>query len=348
MNSTVVPSRVTLKDVAARAGVSYQTVSKVLNGNANVAAATEALIWQVVDELGYRPNATARNLRRQASLLIGYSWMPERDNRPNPILDRFLSITTDAAEAAGYHILLFPAQSGVDETENYRSLIATNRVDGFILTTTNYDDPRIRLLRELDFPFVAFGRSNPEWSFPFVDVDGRAGVRAATQHLLAQGHQRIALLAWPEGSRTGTARANGFFEAMSTAGVAVASERVRRGESVFEAGYTATQALLALPESERPTAIVAVDDHLATGAMHAVQAAGLRVGPDVGITGFDDTPGVQYLNPPLTSVQQPLHEVGQQVVRLLIDAMQGHAPVQSEITLQPKLVVRASSLRQTP
>ncbi len=335
----------TLKDVAARAGVSYQTVSKVLNGKASVATATEALIWQVVDELGYRPNAAARNLRRQASALIGYSWTPERDNRPNPILDRFLSSTTHAAEAAGYHVLLFPAPADADPTAGYRSLIATNRVDGFILTTTNYDDPRIRLLRELNFPFVAFGRANPEWSFPFVDVDGRAGVRDATQHLLAQGHERIALLAWPEGSRTGTARANGFFEAMSTAGVAVATELVRRGESVFAAGYAATQALLALPKAERPTAIVAVDDHLAMGAMHAVQAAGLRVGPDVGITGFDDMPGVQYLNPPLTSVQQPLAEVGRGVVRLLIDAMQGRVPAESEITLQPELVVRASSLR---
>ena len=182
-------SRVTLKDVAARAGVSYQTVSKVINGQGTVGRETEELIWQVVADLGYRTNVTARSLRKQSTGLIGYTWTPMPPDRVNPILDRFLTGTTQAAEAVGYHLMLFPSPASDEHVSVYRQLIHSGRVDGFIVASTNYDDPRIKLLMELDFPFVAFGRANPDWDFCYVDVNGRAGVRAATEHLLAQGHR---------------------------------------------------------------------------------------------------------------------------------------------------------------
>jgi DNA-binding LacI/PurR family transcriptional regulator len=166
----------------------------------------------VVAELDYRPNVAARTLRKSASYLIGYSWTPQPPDRANAILDQFLTSTAEAAETAGYHLLLFPSHKATDQTATYRDLVHSGRVDGFILTTTNYDDPRIPLLQALRFPFVAFGRANPEWDFAYVDVDGRAGVCAATEHLIQQGHQRIALLTWPEGSRVGTARENGYYE----------------------------------------------------------------------------------------------------------------------------------------
>lgn len=335
--------RATLKDVAARAGVSYQTVSKVLNGTVVVAPATERLVRQAVDELGYRTNFIARNLRKQASHLIGYSWVPSAPNRANPILDQFLTSTVEAAEAAGYHILLFPTHNRADQVEIYRNLVHTGRVDSFIVTSTNYDDPRIQLLQELAFPFVAFGRANPDWSFAYVDVDGCIGTRLATEHLLAQGHQRIALLAWPEGSRTGTARQNGYLEAMQNAGIAINSAWLQRGDGDFEVGCALTQWLLQLPAAERPTAVVAVDDHLAMGAMAAAQATGLRVGSDFGVTGFDDTPGIQHLTPPLTSVRQPIWQVGQVIVQMLVALMQDREPESMQVNLPPRLIVRQSS-----
>jgi DNA-binding LacI/PurR family transcriptional regulator len=340
-----VTARVTLKDVAARAGVSYQTVSKLLNGQATVAPETAELIWQVVDELGYRPNIAGRNLRKSASFLIGYSWLPTAPDRVNPILDKFLSSTVEAAEAAGYHLLLFPSHTTADETESYRGLVHSGQVDGFIVTSTNYDDPRIRLLQEIHFPFVAFGRANPEWTFPYVDVDGRAGLRAATLHLIEQGHRRVALLGWPNHSRTGAARANGYYEAMAAAGLSVDPAWVVQGEGDVDVGCRLTRQLLDLPHSRRPTAIAAVDDHLAIGAAQTVQAAGLAVGPDVGITGFDDTPGIQHLSPPLTSLRQPVWEVGQRIVEMLVSIVQGKPPAQLQVTLPPRLIVRVSSLR---
>lgn len=338
-------SRVTLKDVAARAGVSYQTVSKVINGQGTVARETEDLIWQVVGELGYRANVTARSLRKQSTGLIGYSFQPMPPDRVNPILDRFLTGTMRTAEQAGYHLMLFPSPASAEQVEVYRQLVVSGRLDGFILSSTNYDDPRIKLLMELDFPFVTFGRANPEWDFAWVDVDGRAGVRAATAHLLEQGHRRIALLGWPGQSRVGASRSAGFYAALEAAGVAAEPALAAAVESSFQAGYAAVQAWLTLPAVQRPTAVVALDDNLAIGALRAAQDAGLAVGPEFGVVGFDDTPGVQHLSPPLTSVRQPVLEVAQTIVPMLMQRIAGVRPTPDKVILEPRLIVRASSCR---
>ncbi len=338
--------RVTLKDVAAHVGVSYQTVSKVLNGQAHVAPETAELIQQAVDTLGYRTNVTARNLRKQASHLIGYSWMPMPPDRPNPILDRFLAGMVDVAESNGYHVLLFPSRDHQQQVAIYQDLINSGRVDGFILSGTNYDDERIKLLQALNFPFVAFGRANPEWHFPYVDVDGRAGMQEATAHLIAQGHQRIALLAWPDKSRPGTARRNGYLAAMAQAGLPIAPAWIQPGEGEVENGQRLTHALLTLPPAQRPTAVVAMDDQLAMGAMLAAQAAGLQVGQDFGVIGFDDTPGIQHLTPGLSSIRQPIREVGMLIVPMLIALIQGNPPPAAQVILPPRLIIRGSSLRR--
>ena len=337
----------TLKDVAAQAGVSYQTVSKVLNGQGNVAAETQQRILRVVEELDYRPNVTARGLRNQATKLIGYSWTPMPPDQANPILDRFLTSMVEAAEAAGHHVMLFPTHNSADMVAQYRELVRSNRVDGFILSSTNYDDPRIRFLMETDFPFVAFGRANPEWDFPYVDVDGRTGIADATRHLIEQGHKRIALLAWPGESRVGTSRSAGYADAMQEAGLPLHPRWTRLADGTFQNGYAETQLLLDLAADQRPTAVVALDDLLAIGAMRAAQDAGLTVGRDFGVTGFDDTPGVQHLRPSLTSVRQPVWEVGKHIVQVLIERLAGNTDANSHTLLKPQLIVRESSLRQS-
>lgn len=118
-------------------------------------------------------------------------------------MTNFFTSTAEPGGSCGLSFAALPSHKATDQTATYRDLVHSGRVDGFILTTTNYDDPRIHLLQALRFPFVAFGRANPEWDFAYVDVDGRAGV-CATEHLIEQGHQRIALLTWPEGSHVGT------------------------------------------------------------------------------------------------------------------------------------------------
>jgi len=340
--------KVTLKDVAKRADVSYQTVSKILRNQIQVTPEVRARVQQAVEELGYRPNAAARNLRTQSSQLIGYSWQPSRQDFFSPILEEFEQSIVEAAEKEGYHILLFP-QRGPDIYETYEELVHTGRVDGFILSDLGYMDRRIPVLQELNVPLVAFGRTHcDDCLFPYVDVDGRAGIRQAVEHLLGQGHQRIAVLGWPEDSRVGSDRMEGYWDAMQTAGLDVDPDWVIRDSGEYDYGYAAAHTLLALPGRRRPTAIVTMFDLVAVGAMHAIEKHGLVVGRDIAVTGFDDMPVISYLRPGLTTLRQPAWEVGQRVVKMLVSLLQGEDPDEQQLMLLPDLVIRESTLGYQP
>jgi DNA-binding LacI/PurR family transcriptional regulator len=334
-------SPITLKSVASQAGVSYQTVSKVLNGQIQVAPETRERILKAADELGYRPNQIARNMRAQRSHMIGYSWLPNSPDQINQILDQFLSSMVDEAEAAGYHLLPFPFRSG--HVDDYRELIDTGRVDGFVISSVEYDDPRVSFLMEREFPFVAFGRSNPEWHFPYVDVDGAEGFKQATKYLIDHGNQRVGVLAWPEDSRVGNDRMAGFFQAMKASGLDLNPKWIERGEGTFEAGYRASLRLLALPAAERPTAIIAMSDTMAIGGMRAARESQLDVGRDIAIIGFDDAPMSQYLFPALTTLRQPIREAGRKCVEILVSLMKGEESGEQQTLLPPTLITRSSA-----
>ena len=335
------PKRVTLKQVAAEAEVSFQTVSKVINGQAHVSEETKARIWRAIHALGYQPDALARDLRTQRSRMLGYSWTPLPPGQPNPILDQFLRSMMQAAARAGYHILPFPHPDDRSDLSPYRELVNSGRVDGFIVSSVQYDDPRITFFQEQGFPFIAFGRSNPGCEFPFVDVDGTAGLRMAAEHLLLRGHRRITALAWPADSRVGQNRIEGYLDALRDANVPVREDWIARGEGRVAFGRAATLRWLDCPD--RPTAIVALNDMMAIGAMRAAQERGLRVGRDLAVTGFDDVPMAPYLSPPLTTIRQPIWEVGQQVIAILIGILHGAPPANSHVLLDPQLIIRESS-----
>lgn len=336
-------SRVSIKDVAELAGVSYQTVSKVLNGQNHVLPEKVDRIHSAAKQLGYRPNRQARNLRTQRSQTIGYSWRPDPLGQANHILDTFLTSMVQEADEAGYHFLPFPYYEGHDDQiRSYRELIDAGQVDGFVLSSIIYGDTPVRFLQEQNVPFVVFGHIDSESAFPWVDVDGEAGVRLATEHLLARGHRRIALLGWPEDSPVGNERARGYLVALRAAGIKPDAAWILRGEGSFEVAFGMTERLLRLEAERRPTASVAVNDTMAIGAMHAGQTDGLTIGRDLAVVGFDDTPMAQYLWPPLTTVRQPIREVGHQCVALLLALLAGQTPAQQQVMLSPKLIVRAS------
>ncbi len=339
----MVKKRITLKDVAERAGVSYQTVSKVLAGQGSVSTETRARIQTVVRELGYRPNIRARNLRVQRSHLIGYSWQPEPPDLYNPILEKFLQSIIQSAEQQNHHILTFAWQQETDQLEEYHSLVQSGRVDGLILSSIDFNDRRVAYLMDLNFPFVAFGRANPEWDFAYIDVDGGTGLRQMTEYLLALGHRRIAVLAWLESSRTGEDRLQGYYRAMQQAGVSYEKGWIVHGENIVSAGYDGAGQFLQRPPAERPTALIGMSDTLAIGAMNAAHDLGLTVGRDVSISGFDDAPLSQYLQPPLTTVRQPIWEVGQRSIELLFQIMDDSAPAERQILLPPRLIIRQST-----
>ncbi len=338
--------RVTLKEVASFAGVSYQTVSKVINHKVQVSSATEERIWQSVRDLGYVPNYTARSLRSRLSFTLGYSWPPTPPGSANTILDEFLQSMFAAAEARGYYLLCFPYHADPAQLlSTYSELINTGRVDGFILSSVEYNDPQVAFLLEKKFPFVAFGRSNPELAFPWIDVDGGLGIQQVVEHLLVLGHTRIAALAWPEDSRVGNERMEGYFNALHNAGIAPHPEWIQRGQGNFAFGHQATRQVLSLPEGVRPTALITMNDPMAVGALQAAKQCGLQIGSEFAIAGFDDSPMVQYLDPPLTSVSQPIWEVGERIIPMLIEYINTGAPPEPlSVLVSPRLVVRGSTL----
>jgi LacI family transcriptional regulator len=332
----------TIKDVAREAGVSIATVSYVLNNKADtVSEDTRRLVWEAVERIGYTPNITARNLRASQSRLIGYAWHEVPRDQVNPVLDRFTYSLAQYAEAAGYHILTFTYPPN-DPLPVYDELIRTRRVDGFVVSGTRLDDPRIEFLLEKDAPFVSFGRSNPNWPFTWVDTDGAAGLRAAVAHVLDLGHERVGFLGWTPPSLAGEHRETGFRDAMREAGMTPGT--VWRSENSEESGRDALRDWLNQPAAERPTAVLTVSDLMAIGLLNEAEHHGVEIGRDLSVIGFDDAPASQYLRPALTTLRQPIEAIAQAVIGLLEAHLNKTAAEAHEHRLfAPELIVRQST-----
>lgn len=335
---TPVGKDVTVNDVAAAARVSRQTVSNVLNAPQRVREPTRERVQAAIDEMGYRPHRLARNLKARSSRLLGYA-VPQATEGINPVLDRFLHALTEAAREDGYHVLLFTAESGQSDVDAHLDLAATNTVDGFVVSETNYEDPRVRALTEQGVPFVAFGRSGDDKPHPWVDVDGAAGTAAAVRHLAARGHRRIGFVGWPPGSLTGDERHAGFVRGMAEAGL---HERLAaRVENDPAQAATAVGELL--DTADPPTAVVCASDLLAIGVLREATRRGLDVPADLAVVGFDDTPVAPYTTPALTSVRQPLEDVGRQIVTRLTGRLSASPGDAVGTLLSPALVIRDST-----
>lgn len=337
----------TIRDVAREAGVSIATVSYVLNNKHDaISVTTRQLVLEAAERIGYRPNATARNLRSNQTRLIGYAWYDVPDfgvptGRLNTVLDWFTYYLARSAEQAGYHLLTFTYPLD-DPVPTYEDLIRTGRVDAFVLAGTTVNDERVQFLLDQEFPFVSFGRSNAEWSFPWVDTDGRQGIRSAVEYLIGLGHERIAMLGWPEPSLTGNFRLQGYCEAMDSAGIPIRSEYILRGDHSVRAGQTAMATWCELPADQWPTAIVAVSDLMAIGVMNEAERRGLEVGKDISVIGFDDAPLTEYLRPALTTLQQPIPQICEALISMLEMILSKQDAEVTNMLIPPKLILRES------
>ncbi|MBL8146693.1 MAG: LacI family DNA-binding transcriptional regulator [Anaerolineae bacterium] len=331
----------TIKDVARAAGVSIATVSYVLNNKTDaISEETQRVVWEAVGRIGYTPNITARNLRSQQSRLIGYAWHEVPRDQVNTVLDRFTYFLAQCAEAAGYHILTFtyPPDKPVSV---YDELIRTRRVDGFVMSGTTLNDPRIAFLMEQGVPFVSFGHSNLDWPFTWVDTDGEAGVRLAVRWLLDRNHERIAFLGWPPPSLAGEHRESGYRQALRERGCSPGP--IWYGTNSEESGRDAMRQWLNLPTAQRPTAVFAVSDLMAIGLLNEAQLHGVEIGVELSVIGFDDAPPSQYLLPALTTLRQPIPEIAAAVVSLLEARLTQTTTAHVHELFTPELIVRKSA-----
>ena len=333
----------TLATVAEAAGVSRQTVSNALNSPELLRPDTLARVQEAIETLGYRPNRAARNLRTRASHLVGLRVEPALEGTASGLMDRFLHSLVESCRESELHVLLFTAEDVSDPLDGYDGLLQSAAVDAFVVTDTYRGNPAASWLDEHQVPFVAFGRpwGEPESTHPWVDVDGRAGVAAAVDHLVERGHRRIAWVGWQDTSFIGEDRRAGWVERMAHHGLPTEGWDLR-GEDTVECGRHASHALL--DRGDPPTALLCVSDTVAMGALHALVERGVHPGPrGVGVVGFDDSLAAQLVPPGLTSLRQPLEQIGVEVVRLLKDRLELLTSEEPHVILAPELVVRGTT-----
>ncbi|MFP4148031.1 MAG: LacI family DNA-binding transcriptional regulator [Nitriliruptoraceae bacterium] len=326
-------------EVAARAGVSRQTVSNVLNAPERVRPETRSRVEEAIEALGYHPNRTARNLRSQRAHLLALDLAPTGPHEVSPVLDRFVHALSEVAAEHGFHLLIFPRTD--DPVTSHLPLADTRTVDGFVLVDTERDDRRVRVLADRQVPFVTFGRTGGSPAHDAVDVDGVRGGQLVAEHLVADGCRRVGFVGWPEGSLAGDDRYAGLTAGWLDGGRALSDVALVRCLNVVEDGVRAVDELAVRPGG-LPDAIVTVSDLLAVGVMRGLRARGLREGRDVRVVGYDDAPISAHLEFPLTTVRQPLDEVARRVLaRLLARLDDPDVPAVTEL-LEPHLVVRST------
>ncbi|MFD4637916.1 LacI family DNA-binding transcriptional regulator [Lentzea sp. NPDC058436] len=330
---------VTIADVAVAAGVSKQTVSNVMNYPEKVRPETRERVQRVVTDLGFQPNRVARALRSSSAGMIACRIEPVSSHSLAHLHDRFLHALAEAGQAAGRHLMLFAVDDAESEAATCVRLVRSGSVEGVVLYNLSPEDPRPVVLQSAGVPFVCFGRfSDSADATGWVDVDNAAGIAAVVEHLAACGHRRIGFLGFPDGHRVGDDRANGWVTAMDRHGLLAGSQRLDvRGEDTWVSGAGMARSLL--DRADAPTALVAASDTLAAGALQAFRDLGLVPGQDVALVGYDDTPSAEVLD--LSSVRQPIPEIGRRIVEALLGPDGSTLPVAA--LLAPELVVRGSS-----
>ena len=338
MNEFPSGGRATLSSVAERAGVSKQTVSNVLNSPHLVRQDTARKVAAAIEEMGYRPHRAAQQLRTRRSNLLGLR--VARTSTGDQVFDRLLHALTVAADDQGYRLMLYTAADDTAEIDAYAELHDRWDIDGVVLTSTHPGDRRTAYLSDIGLPFVSFGRpwdavDNHAW----VDVDGRAGTRDATAHLIAAGHRRIGFLGWSESAGVGADRMSGWSDAL--AGAHLDSGARRFCVNGIEAGRIAAAQLF---DDADLTAIVCVSDLIGIGALAELASRGRVAGTDVAVVGFDDTDLAAVAG--LASVAQPLADVARECIRLVLAGMNGRTVEQ--VLLAPSLTLRPSAGRSRP
>ena len=337
----------TLEEVASHAGVSRATVSRVVNGSPRVSPDIRRVVEAAVVELGYVPNRAARSLVTRRSDSIGVI-IAEPTGRlfSDPFFPRLLRGISAALSARDLQlVLLMPASPS--ETQRTADYLAAGHVDGALLVSLHDDDPLPIQMAAAHIPMVVSPRPRRPMSVSYVDVDNRGGARSAVAHLIARGRKVIATVAGPADMAPGVDRLAGYRDALVEGGLGTDPNLEVVSDFTQAGGASAMERLLAArPDID---AVFAASDLMAAGALAVLTAAGRRVPKDVAIVGFDDSPVATTTQPNLTSVRQPIEEMGHEMARLLIDAVEGADPVPRRVILATELIERASSAgRRTP
>ena len=329
-----------MKDVAELARVSVSTVSHVMNGTRRVSEETRGDVLAAVEELSYKPNLLAKGLKTRRTYTIGLL-IPDIQN------SFFTSVVRgveDVALSCGYHLFLCNTDEDPGREEEYITELAKKRVDGLMVAPSARRESHFGRLRDEGMPFVFLDRDVEGVDADVVSVDNRTGMRLIAEHLVGLGHQRIGMISGPLDKASGYERHLGLRDALADLGVELEDSLVRFGDFRTSGGREGAGELLDLPSP--PTALVTANNQMTLGALLTVNEMGLDVPGDLSVVGFDDPEWAPLTGPPLTTLAQPIYEMGVRAARMLLEGIEDGPDEESRrVLLEPWLVVRESTAR---
>ncbi|MDF2720466.1 MAG: ccpA [Paenibacillus sp.] len=328
---------VTIYDVAREAGVSMATVSRVVNNNPNVKPQTRKKVFEAIERLGYRPNAVARGLASKKTTTVGVV-IPDISNSIFAEVARGIE---DIANMYHYNIILCNADKKKDKEIRVINTLLEKQVDGLLFMGGTVTEDHVQAFKTSTVPIVLCGTTDNEDRIPSVDIDHEAAAFDAVSTLIAQGHRMIGMIGGTlQDPANGYARFQGYKKALEKAGIAVSDELVRVGNYRYESGHELMKYFLALPN--RPTAVFAATDEMAIGAIHAVQDSGLSVPEDFSIISVDNIRMASMVRPQLTTVAQPMYDIGAVSMRLLTKLMNKENVEVTKVVLPHEIIQRKS------
>ena len=331
--------RASIRDVAARAGVSVTTVSHTLNATRFVSEAARAKVHEAAHALGYVPSEIARGLKHNTTRTLGML-VP---NNSNPYFAEIIRGVEHHCYGAGYSLLLCNSNDDVHQQADHLRVLAERRVDAIVLVASGDDDSIVASCKDLRLPLVLVDREIDAIAVDLIEVDHAAGGELATAHLLSLGHRRVACIGGPSDLRPSLQRVAGWRRALEAAGITPRADELVRGDFGPESGAAAMRRLL--QSSERPTAVFVCNDMMAIGALHAAHEAGIDVPRELSVVGFDDIELAAYTSPPLTTVAQPKEAIGTGAAGLLLERLREGRTEPRRAILQPELHRRATTAR---
>ncbi|MGN6157221.1 MAG: LacI family DNA-binding transcriptional regulator [Devosia sp.] len=333
----------TIEDVAAIAGVSIATVSRAINEPAKVADATRRRVNDAIARTGYTTNAMARSLRmRRANMILILAPDVGDPNFSNILV----GLETEASKR-GYGVLIGNTQHDPTRETDYLRFISSNQADGLILLTGHlpfgigHDGPEARLP-----PMVAVNEPVPGERVPFVGVDNFEGARIAAEHLISQGHRRIAFIGRASNREVNELRERGYRAALGNAGIAIDPGLILDGDGTTESGRQAAEHMFV--RDVLPSAFLCVNDATALGVIIALNARGYDLPRQFSVMGFDDISFASFVTPSLTTMKQPRSKIGEAAMDLLLAVVEGREPEQRQVLLRSELILRNSVARLEP
>ncbi|CUS99148.1 LacI family DNA-binding transcriptional regulator [Candidatus Kryptobacter tengchongensis] len=336
-NHTSSHSAVTIKDVAKKAKVSVATVSRVINQNYPVSEETKRRVLKAIQELNYSPNPTARSLVLKKTHTIGVV-LPDMHGE---FFSEIIKEIDKKAREFGYHVLLTSSHSNLQELDEALISLLNGKVDGMIIMNPSLKSIYVetRLLRKT--PLVLLNCCGDIQNSDVILIDNYTGAYNLTKHLIKHGHEKIAVITGPVDNFDSIERLKGYKDALKDAGIALSPELEFHGDFTKDSGYEIMKKILVLPS--KPTAIFALNDEMAIGAIQYAKKIGLKIPTDIAIVGFDDIPIAEYINPSLTTVRVPIDKVGSLAAEKLFKRIEKGSEIKfSKTILETTLIVRES------